>query len=152
MGWRDYAKQVQESGDIRDDRDNRPRSEPNVPNVPNVPQPIPLNPKELRRCVGRIAELDPGYPLHGLPVDRWRQLLDDAEWLADTFGAQAAREGWTASDLFGRWPGVDGMGGIADRLNSSRSLVLTADRAAWRIGGVTFTYNRGSYVLPYLWA
>ncbi|WP_066561164.1 hypothetical protein [Croceicoccus bisphenolivorans] len=116
-----------------------------------MPGSLPLDPKGLRRCVERLSRLDPLAPLHGLSVDRWRQLLDDAEWLAETFGTQAARDGWSAADLFGRWPDVDGMGGIADRLNSSRSLVLSADRAAWRINGVTFTYNRGSYDLPLVW-
>lgn len=146
MGWRDYAKQVQEAGHVRHDRHNSPVSAPNVPNVPNVPEALPLDPKGLRRCQAKLASLDPQTPLHGLPPDRWRQLLDDAEWLAENFGAQAARDGWSAADLFGLCVGSDGWGGLADRLQSSRSLVMSADRAVWRIGSVTFSFNRGAYL------
>lgn len=151
MGWREYAKQVQEARHVRHDRHKSPVSAPNVPNVTIVPEVLPLDPRSLRRCQAKLASLDPGTPLHGLPLDRWRQLLDDAEWLAKTFGTQAARDGWSAADLFGRWPSSDGWGGVADRLKSSRSLVMTADRAVWRMGGVTFSFNRGSYCLPLLW-
>ena len=47
----------------------------------------------------------------------------------------------------GRWPGKDAWGGIADRLQGSRSLVMTADRARWRtmFGGVAEQFNRGAY-------
>lgn len=151
MGWREYAERVQRGGDKRDNRDISSEAGAFVPNVPNVPAALPLDPKGLQRCRASLGSLDPERPMHGVSADRWQQLLDDAQWLAETFGAQAARNGWSAPDLFGRWPGIDAMGGIADRLNSSRSLVLSADRAAWRINGVTFTYNRGSYALPLIW-
>lgn len=151
MGWRDYAERVQSGGDKRDNRDISSDAGAFVPNVPNVPAALPLDPKGLQRVRASLGGLDAGSPLHGLPADRWRQLIDDAEWLAETFGTQAARDGWSAADLFGRWPGLDGMGGIADRLSSSRSLVMSADKAVWRIGSVTFSYNRGSYDLPLIW-
>lgn len=151
MGWREYANEVQGTRHNRHIRHDSPDLGPNVPNVPNVPGCLPLDPKGLRHCLTSIGSLDPASPLHGLPADRWQQLIDDAEWLAETFGAQAARDGWSAADLFGRWPGIDGMGGIADRLGSSRSLVMSADKAVWRIGSVTFSYNRGSYALPLIW-
>jgi len=28
---------------------------------------------------------------------------------------------------------------------------MSADKAVWRIGSVTFSYNRGSYDLPLVW-
>ena len=81
----------------------------------------------------------------GLTRLRWGQLIGDADWLLDNFGEQAARDGWSALDLFGVLPGRDGWGGIADRLSASRSLVMSADRAAWRrvVNGEPETFARG---------
>ena len=91
-------------------------------------------------------------PLHGLGGNRWRGLYNDAEWLLDHFGQQAARDGWSALDLFGVLPGRDAWGGIADRLRSSRSLVMTADLALWRrlITGSPESYARGASEVPQL--
>ena len=93
----------------------------------------------------RLASLDPCQPPKGWSMRRWQMIYDDAEWLLDKFGDQAARDGWSAADLFGLWPDKPGWGGIADRLRGSRSLVLTADRAHWRSWGQVEMFNRGSY-------
>ncbi|MEZ5688770.1 MAG: hypothetical protein R3E21_08330 [Caenibius sp.] len=60
---------------------------------------------------------------------------------------QAFRDGWTVGELFGLWPDKPGWGGIADRLDGSRSLKMTADRAHWRCGvtGDARQFNRGAY-------
>lgn len=83
--------------------------------------------------------------MHGLPVGRWGVLVDDADWLLENFGQQAAADGWSAADLFSVMPGRDGCGGIADRLCGSRSLVMSADRAIWRrvVNGEPETFARG---------
>ncbi|MFC4293555.1 hypothetical protein ACFO0A_00625 [Novosphingobium tardum] len=84
-------------------------------------------------------------PLHGLELPRWRQVLGDAHWLLDHYADRAARDGWTGGDLFGLLPEHDGWGGVADRLRSSRSLVMTADTARWRrlITDTPDQYSRG---------
>lgn len=145
MSWRDVAQAAVEAercGDNRDDRVNSPVSAPNAPIVPIVP----ANPdRSFREWRAGFRSLDPTAPVHELSPGRWRQMLDDAEWLLEHYAIQAARDGWSAADLFGLWPEKDGWGGIADRLQSSRSLVMSADRAGWRVGSVTMSFNRGSY-------
>ena len=93
----------------------------------------------------QLARLAWDAPLHGLSVQRWRGLLGDAHWLLDHFGNQAARDGWSVLDLFGVMPGRDGGGGIACRLRSSRSLVMSSDVARWRrvINGAPESFARG---------
>jgi hypothetical protein len=79
-----------------------------------------------------------------------------------SFAEQAARDGWTVGELFGLWwwndRGAmrlkDAYGGLAHRLRGSRSLVMTADRARWRMMNcdVADQLNRGAYVsLTPLW-
>ena len=136
MGWREYAKQVQGTEDNRDNRDVSPPTGPNVPTVP------PLDAgRAWTLCRKGVASLALAKPLHNLPAERWRQLLDDARWLLDNFAQAALRDGWTIGELFGLWwwdnNGTTALknawGGIADRLQGSRSLKMTADRATWRI-------------------
>jgi hypothetical protein len=152
MGWRDKAKQVQGIGANRDDRANSPENGPIVPNVPIVP---PLDPvRALKLCDKGLAGLDPAKPMHGLDAARWRQLLDDGQWLRDSFAPAAFRNGWTIADLFGLWPNKDAWGGIADRLQGARSLVMDEDRAHWRrmFSRAPDQFNRGTYpALRPLW-
>jgi hypothetical protein len=115
---------------------------------------VPANPgRTLRQWGEELARLDYACPLHGLDARRGQQLLDDAHWLLEHFGRQAACDGWTAGELFGRWPDKDGWGGLADRLRGSRSLVMTADTARWRMmnSDVADQLNRGAYELLPLW-
>ena len=143
-GWRDVARSVreQEGWHNRDDRHERSQTGANVPIVPNVP----ANPaRSLREWSAALARVDLAAPLPGLPRPRWCQLIDDAKWLLSNFGQQAARDGWSALDLFGVLPGRDGWGGMADRLRASRSLVMGADVARWRrvINGEPESFARG---------
>ena len=163
MGWREYAKEVQGAGHNRHDRHDSSSQAPNVPIVPNVPGAPPLDPfRAVKLCRAGLVGLDPLKPLHGLTELRWRQLLGDAAWLLQNFGTAAFCDGWTVGELFGLWWWSDagttrlkpGWGGIADRLDGSRSLKLTADRANWRsiVGGATEQFNRTAYVnLRPLW-
>ena len=94
----------------------------------------------LKECQSHLSRLDPDKPLHGIPGRRWGRLVDDALWLFDGFAETAFRDGWTVGELFGLWwyeldgkPRLkDTFGGVADRLQGSRSLKMTADRAHWR--------------------
>lgn len=79
-----------------------------------------------------LARLDAETPPHGFTPERWRQLLDDARWLADRHGGNAAALGWTASDLFGLDPALNGWGGLADRLQGARNVTLCAAIARWQ--------------------
>ena len=99
----------------------------------------------VREWRANLAALNWESPLHGLEVQRWRGLLGDAHWLLDHFGMQAACDGWSVCDLFGLLPGRDAWGGIADRLRSSRSLMMTADVAKWRrvVNGEPESFARG---------
>ena len=92
-----------------------------------------------------LARLDPCRPPEGFYLNRWQQLVDDANWLLTCFCEQAARDGFSTADLFGIWPGVPHAGGIADRLRGSRSVVMDSNRAHWRSWGQVERYNRGSY-------
>lgn len=156
MGWRELAKDTQGAGHVRHNRHDSPSDGPNVPIVPIVPGSPPLDPvRALKRCQGELAALDPAAPLHGLDAGRWRQLLADAGWLLDQFAGQAFRDGWSVPDLFGLWrlPNChdvvtkDAWGGIADRLQGSRSLVMGSDRARWRrmFTGEPDQFARGTY-------
>ena len=153
MSWRDYAKAVQDTGHNRHDRHNSGPDRPIVPIVPIVPARPALDPARLfKSWQAGVGALSADHPLHGLETQRWRQLLGDARWLLEHFGQQAARDGWSALDLFGVLPGRDAWGGIADRLRSSRSLVMTSDLALWRrlITGSPESYARGAGELPRL--
>ena len=99
----------------------------------------------------KFSRLNPCRTPEGWEIGRWQQLYDDAEWLLEKFGEQAARDGWSSADLFGLWTDKPHWGGIADRLRGSRSLVLTADRAHWRSWGQVERFNRGAYpdLLPF---
>ncbi|MCP5389167.1 MAG: hypothetical protein H6915_05320 [Novosphingobium sp.] len=86
-----------------------------------------------REWRAHLSRLDDASPLHDYSPRRWWVLVDDACWLFNEFGAQAAFNGWSTADLFGRWPGHhDGWGGIADRLRGARDLKMGADVATWR--------------------
>jgi hypothetical protein len=121
-GWRKVAKELRQGSEGQHNRHDSSSSEPRAG---------PVDPLATVREWGAALDgLDRETPLHGLDGQRWRELLRDACWVLDHFGQQAARDGWSAADLFGVLPGHDGWGGIADRLRSSRSLVMSADRAS----------------------
>lgn len=99
-----------------------------------------------RQWRAALEALDPARPPQAMAADRWAQLLGDALWIARNYGEQAARDSWTAADLFGVQPSADGWGGVAERLRGSRSLMMTSERAGWRrlINGEPEDYVRGA--------
>lgn len=78
-----------------------------------------------------LASLDASRAPIGIDPDHWRALLADAVWLCDRHGLAAHRLGWDASALFGIGP-RPGWGGLADRLEGCRHLILTDRIAHWR--------------------
>ncbi len=78
-----------------------------------------------------LATINASRAPAGFDPDRWRYVLADARWLCRYHGPAAAALGWTASDLFGlALP--NGIGGLADRLEGTRNLVMTDRIAHWR--------------------
>jgi hypothetical protein len=156
----DWRALVQDALRPKDNRDKRDASSDFGPIVPSVP---PLDPvRALKLCDKGLATLDPAKPLHGLEPARWRRLLEDAQWLRDAYAPAAFRNGWTPGELFGLWFWMDGdtltlkpaWGGLADRLQGARSLVMTEDRATWRImfSGAPDQFARTTYpALPLMW-
>ncbi|MGD9664939.1 MAG: hypothetical protein AB7U34_07015 [Novosphingobium sp.] len=100
-----------------------------------------------RECLEQIANLDWSTPIPGYDTARVSALRHDAVWLLENFASRAFRDGWAVGELFGLWPDKPGWGGIADRLDGSRSLKMTADRAHWRcaVTGEARQFNRGAY-------
>lgn len=79
-----------------------------------------------------LTRLDAATTPEGFTPARWRELVEDARWLADRHGGSAAALGWTASDLFGLDDTLDGWGGLADRLKGARRATFTDTVARWR--------------------
>jgi hypothetical protein len=79
-----------------------------------------------------LERLDAAAAPSGSNPQHWRQLVDDARWLADRHADSAAALGWTASDLFGLDDMRDGWGGLADRLEGARRVTFTDTVARWR--------------------
>lgn len=150
MGWRDYAKQVQEGGHNRHNRHESPPDGPNVPIVPNVlgsPPRAPLDEgaakARLREWHAHLSRVDefaspPGWPLNG-----WLRVVDSSCWLYENFASEAVRQHWSALDLFGVMPAGPGNGGLADRMRDARNLKLSDGRAAWSSFGVPSRFCRG---------
>lgn len=144
-GWR--AKVDSALG--RDTRDNRDIRSPDgrdkgafVPFVPFVPAPLDA----LRSWCDALNALDACQPRTGFTMNRWQKLLDASVWFVETFGRQAAMDGWTTSDLFGVLRQIEGAGGLMDQLGDHRGLVLSADEARWRyLGKVPQLYRRGQW-------
>jgi hypothetical protein len=73
----------------------------------------------------------------------WQRACDDAMWIFNGFGEQAARDGWSEHDLFGILPWHHGWGGITCRLRGARNLKMDADRAVWAAGSHADRLARG---------
>jgi len=145
MGWRDYAKQEKGSGHDRHNRHDRPETRANVPNVPIVPGALPLGPARDRSAWHKaLSALDPCQPPRGITMGRWQTLYDASLWWLESFGRQAALDGWSSGDVFGIRSGFPGAGGLIDRLGDNRSLVMTAERACWRTYGALRQFNRSA--------
>lgn len=79
-----------------------------------------------------LASLDAATTPEGFSPARWRELVEDARWLAERHGPSASALGWSASDLFGLDEQLDRWGGLADRLAGARRATFTDTVARWR--------------------
>lgn len=95
----------------------------------NAGEPAPGCPSAWQAA---LARLDASLPPQGFSPERWRELMEDARWLADRHGGSAAALGWSASDLFGLDSMLDDWGGLADRLHGARRVTFTDTVAHWR--------------------
>ena len=99
-----------------------------------------------------IAAIDANRPPPGFDPDRWPYLLTDARWLCVYHGRAADALGWTASDLFGIGA-APGWGGLADRLEGVRTLVLTNRIAHWRGADLEgWLWRETMRPMPPIWA
>ncbi len=152
MGWRERAEQVLGSGDTRDTSATSPHdSSENGPSVPSVSSVLgPKSSLELWRSA--LEGLDPRKPHPGHDANRWYNMVDTSIWWLGAFGKQAALDGWQTGCVFGVVDGQPGVGGLIDRLGTSRSLVMEGGRSRWRSFGVLMRFNRGAYsFLPPFW-
>lgn len=108
-------------------------------------QPLPGEPPvDWREGVGRVQAMPPPA---GFPVERWRQVQQDAARLLAEHGAEMHGLGWTATDLFGVHPAVPGVAiscvGLAVVLGGARVVEVTPDYATFvRPSGARLTYQR----------
>jgi hypothetical protein len=63
----------------------------------------------------------------------WQRACDDACWIYENFASRAARDGWSAHDLFGVLPWHPGWGGLCDRLQGARDLEMVGPKAKWSL-------------------
>lgn len=99
-----------------------------------------------------LARLDASRAPRGIDPCHWRTLLADAQWLCDRHGRAAHRLGWDASALFGIGPRI-GWGGLADRLEGARNLVLTDRVAHWRGADLEgWLWRESMRPMPLIWS
>lgn len=96
-----------------------------------------------------VAELHRREPVEWLSVDRWMQVISDAEILLTDWGQAADRLGWTAHNLFGVHPTApaarfDAMG-LLLLIQGGTVLAMTERTATIRRStGALLTYRRRS--------
>jgi hypothetical protein len=91
-----------------------------------------------------LCKVDEFTPPPGWTLNQWLKTLDASYWLYENIASQAARDGWSALDLFGVLPQKPGWGGLADRLGDARNLKMAAERASWSGAGVRQSFARGA--------
>jgi hypothetical protein len=96
---------------------------------------------KLREWHAHLSRLDLNTPLAGIPDTLWVILCDDCWFIYENFSRVALESGWTAQSLFGVNVENPPAGGIAQLLQSSRSVVFSGPRAVVRSYGVTFKRN-----------
>lgn len=153
--WRELArrlKQVEGEGDIRDDRDQMVLAPDIVPNVPFVPSSETYSALTSVLWQTALLDLDRSIPPQGFKASRWRQLFEDACWLAERHGDAASALGWTASDLFGVHETLDDWGGLADRLHGARRVHFTDVLAHWRTDEEEgWLWRKSLRTMPLIW-
>jgi hypothetical protein len=80
----------------------------------------------------------------GWSLNEWLKTIDAAAWLYENYASRAARDGWSALDLFGVDLSKPGGGGLADRLGDKRVLIMGAEAASWRSWGCSRIFLRGT--------
>jgi hypothetical protein len=96
----------------------------------------------------RIALLKSGEPRLGMSPLNWSQFVRDARRFLAEWGAEAARLGWSAEDVFGVHPlapeaRYDVMG-IVPLIRGNEVVAISEQRATIRTpGGGLMTYYRG---------
>jgi hypothetical protein len=140
--WRAVVDEALQPENTRNIRNASSDSAPSVASVPSV---LPLDPRAtLRDWHRHLSALDFDTAPEGSTLNRWRQLVEDAEYIYTGFGSQLVREGWSVLDVFGVLPWREGGGVLLDRLQGARNLKLDGEgRAFWTRFGVTFSTSRG---------
>lgn len=153
MSWRERVEEAlrgEGQRDTRDTRDTNPSLSP--PSVPSVPF-VPANPSVLLRSWGDgLSRVDPEAAPDGFTAKGWWQLWLDACWLAESHGRYASLNGWDSSGLFGVHPDCPYSGGLAQLLQSCRSVVLDGPHAYVTSYGVRMKRNTACGIgLPLIW-
>lgn len=151
MGWREYVESVKRGGDDRDNRDDRPENTAIAPRPSLVPRVVADS--LYREWVKALNAIDPDVPNRGFTEARWQRFHSASTWWVNSYGKQAARDGWGTGDVFGLRSGFERRGGLIDQLNGCRALMMEGGRARWRSYGVAFSYAAGAYPdLPAWWS
>lgn len=150
-GWRQVARELKEAESSQAKnvavRSDLPPAGSGI-GASSHPATAPTDPVGWERALTR---LDANRPPIGFDPDRWPYLLTDARWLCNEHGAAAHCMGWTASDLFGIGL-APGWGGVADRLEGARILMMTTRIAHWRGAEVEgWLWRETMRTLPLLW-
>lgn len=95
----------------------------------------------LREWHAHLSRLNLDSPPTGIVSGNWVMLCDDSWLLYENFSRVALEAGWTAQSLFGVNTEDPPAGGLAQILQSSRSVVFDGPRAKVRCWGVTLDRN-----------
>lgn len=109
--WSDKARSplAGAGGNLTDNSDNRANS-PALPSLSPDDEAVALQERAAIIAEGSgapygwaeaFASLDRAQPVAGYSLGQWRQLIDDGGRFLDEWGAEAARLGWRAVDVFG---------------------------------------------------
>ena len=83
-----------------------------------------------------FARLELAKPPTGFDARRWRTLIDDGGKFLDRWGAEAARLGWSALDVFGAHPVAPAVrydaAGLVQLISGGEVIAVRADRATIR--------------------
>lgn len=91
-----------------------------------------------------LSALDPYDAPDGFTLNCWAVLVHDCWWLYETHASRLVRDGWTAMDLFTVIPSQRGWGGLADRIQGARNVLLDdLAQAHWTRLGLKFSASLG---------